>query len=169
MVMGAGPYGLAKHLPPILQDLTGDPARARAEVAARMRDAGLPAYVELRSSEESRAIIGRGDPDARAAIRAARTKLLAVPGFFVMIPQSWAPEAATLAVPVMLVFGDADICTEPRAVPAWFSGTCDITLVVLPETGHNHFAHASIDALTHRVAGWVHSLFDDAGDPPTVQ
>jgi hypothetical protein len=69
----------------------------------------------------------------------------------------------------MLVFGDADICSEPRGVPVWFPGTHDITLVVLAETGHNHFAHVSIDALARRIAAWVHSLFDDPGNPPAVQ
>lgn len=168
IVMGAGPYGLAKHLPPILQDLAGHPERARAEIVGRMREAGLPPYVQMRASEQSRAMLGVGDPDGRVAIRAARTTLVAVSGFFVMIPQSWAPEAAALSVPLMLAFGDADICAEPRGVPIWFTGTDHITLVVLPETGHNHFAHASIDALTRRIGAWVPSLFDGAGAPPAA-
>jgi len=169
IVMGSGPYGLPEHLPPNLGDLAGDPVRARTNIAARMRESGIPPIMDLPPSEASRAMIGRGDPAAREALRAARAPLLTVPGFFVMIPGSWAPEAASITTPLMLVFGDADICKDPRAVPAWFPAANDISLVVLPETGHNHFVHASIGALTRRIAGWIQSLFDGAGDRPGVQ
>jgi pimeloyl-ACP methyl ester carboxylesterase len=166
LVMGSGPYGLPEHLPPALRPLAADPSMARAEIAERMRAAGLPAYVELRSSEVSRTMLGSGDPLARVALREARAVLLAVPGFFVMIPGSWAPEAARITVPLMLVFGDSDICSEPREVPKWFASANDIRLVVLAETGHNHFVHASIGLLTRQIAAWINSLFGDADVRP---
>jgi hypothetical protein len=61
---------------------------------------------------------------------------------------------------VLLVFGDRDICADPGKVPAWFPLSRDVQLEVLPETGHNHFAHETFPFLIQRITRWIESIPD---------
>jgi len=160
VILGAGPYGFLAELDQGLHSLANDPYRARGEIVARMKALGLAPSLVLKSNPRSRAIFRGGDPAAVAWMRAARTPILSVVGSFTMIPGGWAPEAAAIDVPLLLMFGDDDICPEPRDVPAWFSACPDISLGILADTGHSHFAFPSIDALTRRVAAWIRSVGD---------
>lgn len=158
LVMGSGPYGLTEDLMEPLRPLAGDPHRARAEIVDSMRAAGLPPYMELRSSDRSRSIFRGGEAAGLVWLRPARIPLAMVPGSFVMIPESWAPEAAVIDKPVLLLFGDEDIGPEPRQVPAWFKASPDITVTVMPGTGHSHFVFPSFPLLTRRVLAWAAAL-----------
>jgi pimeloyl-ACP methyl ester carboxylesterase len=75
-----------------------------------------------------------------------------------MIPGSSAPECARIDTPVFLAVGDRDIAGPPHQIPASFSGSRDVTLLVLPETGHCHFLFASRRGLFTRAQGWVEAV-----------
>ncbi|WP_157218046.1 alpha/beta fold hydrolase [Flavisphingomonas formosensis] len=158
LILGSGPYGFISELDTGLHPLAGDPDRARGELVDRMRALGIAPRLVLTSNPRSRAIFRGGDPAAIAWMRQVRTPILSVVGSFTMIPEGWAPEAAAIDVPLLLLFGDDDICPEPRDVPGWFSGSRDITLHILADTGHSHFAFPSIDTLTRRAAAWIRSI-----------
>jgi len=160
VILGSGPYGFIAELDQGLHPLANDPDRARGEIVERMKALGIAPRLVLKSNPRSRAIFRGGDPAAVGWMRAARTPILSVVGSFTMIPKGWAPEAAAIDVPLLLMFGDDDICPEPRAVPGWFSSCPDISLGILADTGHSHFAFPSIDALTRRVAAWIQSVED---------
>jgi len=157
-ILGSGPYGLAEHLPEALKPLTNDPQAARQQIAARLREASIPSYMDLTPTPESQAIFHGGDRRGVAAMKAARTNLIVLPGFFAMIPGSWAPEAASIDVPVLLAYGDRDICADPYATPSFFKGSGDVTLLVLRQTGHSHFIFPAREGLWRRIDQWANSM-----------
>jgi pimeloyl-ACP methyl ester carboxylesterase len=163
VLLGSGPFGLASHLPDPLRSLADDPACARAEIVSRVREMGLPAYMDMASPDGSpNSMFPGGNAQGLAALRAANAPLLCVPGFFVLIPGSWAPEAAAIQVPLLLVYGDGDILSDPHSAPAWFKSCTDITVVTLPDTGHIHFVFNSMPLLTRRVSAWIQAQINHA-------
>lgn len=154
-ILGSGPYGLPEHLPKALQDLAHQPQRARDELEQRLRALGKSPLAPLPAQRKPQTIFRGGDRRGVAAIAQARTNLIAMCGMFVMIPGSWAPEAAGLQIPVLLVFGDQDICKDPAATPALFSGSSDVSLLLLPDTGHSHFIFPSREQLFETVGDWA--------------
>ncbi len=155
VVMGAGPYGLYDFLDDTLKPLAENPERAHAELAGLLQARGDEAYWMVPGSPDSKKMFQGGERRGAGALRAVRAHLLGVAGIFSMIPGSWAPEAASVDVPVHLVFGEDDIGDNPHTVPAWFTGSRHVTLTVLPETGHTHFIFPARDMLWRRVHDWL--------------
>lgn len=78
--------------------------------------------------------------------------------YMMMLPDMASLDAAAIKVPVMIVLGDGDLHADPHATPSAYSGSPDVTLIVLPETRHNHFVYPSRTHLFERVARWANSL-----------
>lgn len=154
-LLGAGPDGFRAQLPAGLQPLADDPVTARREIVPRLRAMAFPPLQRLERRGGGGSVFRGGDRRGVDALREAATELIAACGLFSMIPGAWAPEAAAIRVPLLLVFGDDDICPDPRGVPALFPGTGDITLLVLPATGHSHFVFPSRARLFERFASWA--------------
>lgn len=72
-----------------------------------------------------------------------------------MVPDAFAADAAAIDVPVFLGFGERDISPEPRAEPARYRGSTDITLHVLPRSAHCHNYASTRTAQWDRVAAWI--------------
>jgi hypothetical protein len=69
-----------------------------------------------------------------------------------------ASAAAAVGVPLLLGFGERDVCEDPRAeVRAYLSAT-DIQLTVLPRSGHCHNLASSRAWLWERIIAWIGSL-----------
>jgi pimeloyl-ACP methyl ester carboxylesterase len=62
--------------------------------------------------------------------------------------------AGQVEVPVFLAYGEIDVSTDPRAEPAVFARSRDITLYVLPRSGHCHNMAGSRTLLWDRLARW---------------
>jgi pimeloyl-ACP methyl ester carboxylesterase len=92
------------------------------------------------------------------ALRRTRTRLLVTAGLFSMIPGSSAPECAQIDTPIFLAVGDRDIAGPPHQIPANFPASGDVTLVVLPATGHCHFLFASRQRLFARAQDWAEAV-----------
>jgi pimeloyl-ACP methyl ester carboxylesterase len=75
-----------------------------------------------------------------------------------MIPGSVVPECAQVATPVLLAVGERDIAGPPHQIPASFPASRDVTLLVLPATGHCHFLFDSRRRLFERAAGWCDAI-----------
>lgn len=78
--------------------------------------------------------------------------------YMMMLPDMATPDAAAIKCPIMLVLGDGDLHPNTHIMPSAYSGSADVTLIVLPDTRHNHFVYPSRTYLYGRVARWAASL-----------
>ena len=132
------------------------PQQARAELVRLARQRSGEAWFELPAAARAGAIFGGGaDPAALAAMRRVGCEVVSVPALFSMLPESSAPWAARVRVPIFLGIGERDITGPPHEVVASFPACRDVTLYVLPATGHSHFAFASCERLFERIARWA--------------
>ena len=74
------------------------------------------------------------------------------------VPYVTADAAAEVDVPVFLAYGDVDVSIDPRTEPAAFSRSRDLTLYVLPASGHCHNMASSRALLWARLALWCESV-----------
>lgn len=159
-LFGFGTRGLPDYLSARARAYIDDAAGAQAHIVELAREKGDDPYPELViTAGNARSVYGGGaDRRAVAALARARTNLLAVPGLFSVIPGSTEPDCARIDVPVFLAVGDRDMAGAPHSIPASFSGSREVNLLVLPETGHSHFLFASCALLCARLAHWVDGL-----------
>jgi hypothetical protein len=75
-----------------------------------------------------------------------------------IMPACTAPYAATVETPVFLAFGGADVSPAPRAEVATYPLSNDISLVVLPRSGHCHNYSSDRELLWTRLASWAAAL-----------
>ena len=94
---------------------------------------------------------------AKQAVAKTEAPLLAVGGMMSLIPGSIGPEMKNIQVPVFLGIGDRDLIESPHTVPAEFPACKDISLMVLPQTGHNHFLYPNCESFFARMHGWLNS------------
>lgn len=97
-------------------------------------------------------------PEALEALGSVKTRLLGVVGLTSMIPGSVDAEIAAVDVPVFLGLGEHDIAGDPHVIPACFTGCRDLTLFVLPGTGHNHNVAPDRELLWDRFVVWARSI-----------
>lgn len=154
-ILGSHPFGAPDILMEPLRHLADDPEATRTSLASTLRAIGADPFKDMIRNPGPTTLFEEGDSFGRPAIAAIRTELLTICGMFSMIPGSWKREAASIAVPVFLGFGDDDLCRRPYDVPSCFTASPDVTLVVLKDTGHNHFAFASRSHLFDRIEHWA--------------
>jgi pimeloyl-ACP methyl ester carboxylesterase len=162
LLFGFSTQGLAAALAPEEAAFAANPAGARDNVVrlARTRSSAPNPKIASSASAQSRELFAGENADRRGveALRQVRTGLLATAGLFSMIPGSSAPECAQIDAPVFLAVGDRDIAGPPHQIPADFPASGDVTLLVLPATGHCHFLFASRQRLFARAHGWVEAM-----------
>jgi pimeloyl-ACP methyl ester carboxylesterase len=160
ILLGFSTQGLAPALSAEEATFAADPVGARHNVVRLARLRSSEPYPEMTSSAQSREIFAGKNADRRAveALQRVRTRLLVTAGLFSMLPGSSAPECARIDTPVFLAVGDRDIAGPPHQIPASFPRSPDVTLLVLPETGHCHFLFASRRHLFARAQGWVEAI-----------
>jgi pimeloyl-ACP methyl ester carboxylesterase len=164
ILLGFSAQGLAPALSAEEATFAADPPGARHNVVRLARVRSGEPYPEMASSAQSREIFAGKNADRRGveALQRARTQLLVTAGLFSMLPGSSAPECAQIDIPVFLAVGDRDIAGAPHQIPASFPGSRDVTLLVLPATGHCHFLFASRRRLFARAQGWVETVLPDS-------
>jgi pimeloyl-ACP methyl ester carboxylesterase len=92
-------------------------------------------------------------PDWGSATMPPVTTQLVVPGVI-------AAECAAIRVPVFLAFGERDLTPDPRAEPTAFTGSPDVTVVVIPDMAHMHNFARTRAHLWRRLETWVEGLPD---------
>ncbi|HEY0975508.1 MAG TPA: alpha/beta fold hydrolase [Solimonas sp.] len=163
VLLGFSTRGLPEYAPPGVKDAT-DPLAVRPQLAAIARKMfGSNPYPVIHSANRSgnnTELFGskKADPKGVAALKAATDCMLPVPAMMSMVPGNVAPEAATLDVPLFIGLGGRDMVGPTHVVPAAFPKCEDLTLVVLPETGHSHFLFPTRTALFDRLAVWARGL-----------
>ena len=139
---------------------------AGAGLRSPLEEAALPlAQVRPRIAEFARrrypepyiALPPAGGPRA-AMLEAAGDRLLATTAYVAVLPNALAEEAASVRTSVLLAFGDKDMHGPPHAAVASYPASCDVTLLVLAETRHNHFTYPSRTQLFDRLAQWAERL-----------
>lgn len=156
-LLGFSTRGLATFLPPALQGLTGplpDGEALRPHAERMFRE---PFPVIHRSRRGNRELFGSASAEAAgiAALKRATDCLLPLPALRSMLPGNVAREAATLREPVFLGIGDRDMVGPPEAVPAAFPASRQVTLTILPDTGHSHFLFPSRSTLFRALGDWA--------------
>jgi pimeloyl-ACP methyl ester carboxylesterase len=156
VLFGFGTQGLVSALSAEEQTFANDPAATRANIVRLARLRSPIPYPEISRTAQGKSLFAGDKADRRAvqALQAARAPLLVTPGLFSMIPGSVVPECARLDTPLLLAVGDRDIAGPPHQIPASFPGSRDVTLWVLPGTGHAHFLFDSRRELFARTPGW---------------
>ena len=159
ILLGYGTRGLSPALSPEEAVFADDPTGARQNVVRLARARSSEPYPAINSPQGRGFFAGKGaDRRAVEALQSARTELLITAGLFAMIPGSSAPECARLNVPILLAVGDQDIAGPPHEIPASFPASPDVTLLVLPATGHCHFLFASRRHLFARASDWLETV-----------
>ena len=144
----------------------GDPTRSAAPTWCGWR--GLRSsdpYLQVKRTAQGTELFAGATADARGveALKPARLQsLLLTAGVFSMVPGSSSPESAAITVPVLLALGDRDMAGPPHLIPANYPASPDVTLVVLPATGHAHFVFPSRLQLFERMAGWCEAILPEA-------
>jgi pimeloyl-ACP methyl ester carboxylesterase len=70
------------------------------------------------------------------------------------VPGITADAAGMIDVPVLLAYGEVDVSPEPHAEPAFFSASPDVTLFLLPGSGHCHNLATTRHRLWSRLFAW---------------
>src|SRR5262249_3287592 len=145
-----------RGLPQVLSDeelaYADRPEAARAELVRLAKQRSAAAWFERPPAARGGAGFGGGAAPAPAApvrpgARQVACEVVSVPALFSLLPGSSAPWAARVRVPVFLGIGERDITGPPHEVVASFPASRDVTLHVLPGTGHSHFAFAKCAGL----------------------
>jgi pimeloyl-ACP methyl ester carboxylesterase len=134
------PSELIAALPALVQTRFGEPLPARP-------------YVDL-----DRPTDGRAESVVAEADRQAGTQLLAVVGLMAIIPGSMKPELDEIDVPVIGAVGEHDIAGDVGLLAGQLPQCGDLTLVTLPNVGHNHNLSDSRFILWERLLRWLTSL-----------
>jgi alpha-beta hydrolase superfamily lysophospholipase len=162
-LFGFSNAGLLAALSPEEKRYCGDPAGLRENLVrlARLRDPNP--YPQVRRSAQGTELFAGATADPRGveALKPARSSLLLTAGVFSMVPGSCNPECARITVPVFLGLGDRDMAGPPHLIPANYPGSPDVTLQVLPSTGHAHFLFPGRRPLFERVTGWCEAMLQE--------
>lgn len=129
-------------------DLAIDPADARARLVEMARTRFPVAFLPPKVPPASRPL----------STVAALDRINLTPSYMAMLPHMIAADAAAITVPLLLAVGDNDLHGDPHRMPITYSGSKDITLLVLEDTRHNHFIFPSRSRLFERVAYWAENL-----------
>jgi pimeloyl-ACP methyl ester carboxylesterase len=160
MLFGFSTRGLTAALSPEESSFAQNPAGARANLVRLARLRAPDPYPEVPRSAQGRELFAGETADRRGveALQRARSRLLLTAGLFSMIPGSCAPECAAVDVPVFLALGDRDMAGSPHQIPADYPASPDVTLLVLPATGHAHFLFPARGHLFERVTQWCEAM-----------
>lgn len=160
VLLGFGTDGLPDFLTPEVRALATDTGAVRAQLVELARSMFKVPYPRIGRSPRGNDLYGSSNVDARGvnALKEAIEPILPVPAFMSMLPGNVAPEAAQINVPVFLGIGDRDMVGPPHRVPASFPASRDLSLHVLPETGHSHFLFPARSGLFARLAIWAESI-----------
>ena len=166
LLMGFANAGMMSHVPEQAHHLAGNPEAVKAEIEAVARAVYPEPYQRIAPSPEASQIFQGATADRAGvdAIKPTRDNLLVVGGLQSMIPGSIKPALDTVDAPVFLGLGDRDIAGPPHAIPAIFPNSRDITLTVLPETGHCQFIFPSRAELFRRIGEWTSFVIRHTGN-----
>jgi alpha-beta hydrolase superfamily lysophospholipase len=157
VVLGFGLKTIAQEL----VGLTLEASRAvRRESLRRITSHGFDddaRFADIARDQRRQLFYNDDVPEAVVAADTATNVPLPLPvGYEVSIPALIEPFIARVDVPVFLGYGEyRDISSHPRAEPVLYSNSPDITVMMLPGSGHCHNFAANRDVLWERISLWL--------------
>ena len=113
-------------------------------------------FTEIPAGPSGRSITFGGEtPELTQRLRDVSCELFAAGGLMSMTRGSFRKEVEAIDVPIFFAFGDHDIGITPEEAPKDYINAPSTELVVLENTGHNHFAFSSIETLCERLDYWA--------------
>lgn len=158
-LLGFSTRGLPEYVPDAVTPLLADRQALHAQRESMAR-AMFERMGEMQSGGGDNDLYGRrgAEADGVRALSNCRAPLLPVPAFTSMLPDNVGPEAAQIRQPVFIGLGSRDMAGPPHQVPAAFTGSSDVLLHILPETGHSHFLFPSRAGLFQRLVHWASGI-----------
>ncbi|MEO8698200.1 MAG: alpha/beta hydrolase [Acidimicrobiales bacterium] len=80
------------------------------------------------------------------------------------VPGITADAASTVAVPVLLAYGDVDVSPAPHLEPSFFTNSRDVSLYLLAGSAHCHNMANTRTRLWDRVLAWCETVLVPGGD-----
>jgi pimeloyl-ACP methyl ester carboxylesterase len=156
-LLGFSTRGLPEYTSPEVRELAKDTTALRSQLAPLARKMFVESYPVIKPSPQAKSVYSGANAEAKgvAALKRAMDKLLPVPAFMSMVPGNVLPEARSIDVPVFLGIGELDMVGPTHEIPASFTGSHDVTLYILPQTGHSHFLFPARSGLFSRLAAWA--------------
>jgi len=117
------------------------------------------AFTKIPSGPSGKSITFGGEtPELTERLRDISCELYAAGGMMSMTRGSFRKEVETIDVPIFFAFGNHDIGISPQDAPKDYINAPSTELVVLENTGHNHFAFSSIETLCEKLDYWASNL-----------
>jgi pimeloyl-ACP methyl ester carboxylesterase len=159
-LLGFSTRGLPEYMSPQVRELAADPMAIRAQLATFAKAMFVVPYPVIKPTPQSGGIFSgkSADPRGAAAIKQVSDALLPMCAFLSMIPGNVLPESRQIAVPVFLGLGELDMAGPSHEIPASFPASRDVTLHVIPDTGHSHFLFPARIELFDRLAAWARTV-----------
>lgn len=163
VLLGFSTRGLPEYLPPLIaselestQVMPDDQtlvawARQLFGTSDRARAADSQAQAALFGTEHA-------DPAGLKSLQGALDKMLPSGAMQAMLPGNVASFAARIKAPVLSVVGDQDMTGPSEEIPMAFAASASSRLLVLPRTGHCHFAFPSRQQLWEELDRWARTL-----------
>lgn len=98
---------------------------------------------------------GGETPELTQRLRDASCELYCAGGMMSMTRGSFKTEVEAIDMPIFFAFGDHDIGIPPSDAPRDYINAASTDLIVLENTGHNHFAFSSISTLCKSLDSWI--------------
>ena len=93
-----------------------------------------------------------------ARLREISCELYAAGGLMSMIKGSFSEEVKAIDASIFFACGDHDIGIPPAEIEKYYSNASSTKLIILKNTGHNHFAFDSINFLCESLDYWASNL-----------
>jgi hypothetical protein len=152
--LGSGGDGVPEHL----RDprwATAEPAAVRASLVdlARVQFGSPPARSGPAVPFHARDV----PATVREAFARQVTNLIPTCALASMLPSGTDPERAAVTVPIFLGFGEHELFPDVHATVGRYRSATDITLTVLPGSGHCHNQAGHRRQLWERLLAWARS------------
>jgi len=116
-------------------------------------------FTEIPNGPSGKSITFGGEtPELTQRLRDISCELFAAGGMMSMVRGSFRKAVESIDIPIFFTFGDHDIGIPPKNAPKDYINAPNTELVVLENTGHNHFAFSSIKTLCARLDHWASNL-----------
>jgi pimeloyl-ACP methyl ester carboxylesterase len=67
-------------------------------------------------------------------------------------------DAGKVAVPVYICLGERDVSPDPYSEPSYYKSSCDVTLHILPRSGHCQNFATTRGEMVARIGGWIRGV-----------
>jgi pimeloyl-ACP methyl ester carboxylesterase len=155
-ILGTTNFAVAPlELPVEMIEIAGRGADARAELVEQFVAQFPEHYLEAdRSPMLSWFHLADVPPEVLQADARTLVNVTALAAAESTVPGITRDDAAQIDVPVFLAYGDVDVTADAHAERSAFVSSPDVTLFVMPDTGHCHNTAPARETLWHRLLTW---------------